>query len=162
MGITVREALQLPELANVAVEAGARGLDREIHTVSVMEVPDIYAFVERGELLLTTAYPIHNNKDALSKLVPMLAEKGLAGLAINLARYIDEIPPEMIEQANALDFPLLRLPLGTTFTKILTPILSEILHRQAMLLQRSESVHRSLTDLVLRSEGLDSLVHTLS
>ncbi len=162
MGITIRQALALPELAEVQVAAGAGGLDRVIQTVSVMEVPDISAFVEAGELLLTTTYPICNNTNVLDQLVPMLAARGLVGLAIKPERYIDSIPSRMIEQANALDFPLLQLPKEPSFTKILNTILSEILHQQANLLRYSESIHRSLTDLVLRGAGSDLLVRTLS
>lgn len=162
MGITVREALQLPELANITVVAGAAGLNRVISSVNVMEVPDISSYVESGQLLLTTTYPISSNTEALNKLVPALAERGLAGLAIKPQRYIDEIPAAMIEQADAHDFPLLRLPSDTAFTRVLNPIMSEVLHRQAALLRRSEHVHRSLTELVLQGAGMDELVCTVA
>jgi PucR family transcriptional regulator, purine catabolism regulatory protein len=162
MGIQVREALQLPELANVTVVGGAAGLHRVIRSVNVMEVPDISSYVESGQLLLTTTYPIASNAEALNMLVPLLAERGLAGLAIKPQRYIDEIPPVMIEQANAHDFPLLRMPSDASFTRILNPIMSEVLHRQAALLQRSDYVHRSLTELVLQGAGMEELVQTVA
>lgn len=162
MGIQVREALQLPELANVTVVAGAAGLNRVIRSVNVMEVPDISSYVESGQLLLTTTYPIASNTEALNRLVPLLAERGLAGLAIKPQRYIDEIPPVMIEQANAHDFPLLRMPSDASFTRLLNPIMSEVLHRQASLLQRSDYVHRSLTELVLQGAGMEKLVQTVA
>ncbi|HWI60839.1 MAG TPA: PucR family transcriptional regulator ligand-binding domain-containing protein [Symbiobacteriaceae bacterium] len=161
-GIKVREALQLPELANVTVVAGAAGLDRVINSVNVMEVPDISSYVESGQLLLTTTYPIASNAEALNRLVPLLAERGLAGLAVKPQRYIDEIPAIMIEQADAHDFPLLRLPSDASFTRLLNPIMSEVLHRQAALLQRSDYVHRSLTELVLQGAGMEELVRTVA
>jgi purine catabolism regulator len=162
MGITVREALQLPELANVTVVAGAAGLGREITSVNIMEVPDISSYVERGQLLLTTTYPISDNPEALSHLVPLLAERGLAALAIKPQRYIDEIPASMIEQAEACGFPLLRLPADAAFNRLMNPIMSEVLHRQAALLRRSEEVHRSLTQLVLQGAGVEELVTTVA
>lgn len=162
MGITVREALQLPELANVTVVAGAAGLGREIKSVNIMEVPDISSYVERGQLLLTTTYPISDNPEALSHLVPLLAERGLAALAIKPQRYIDEIPAAMIEQAEACGFPLLRLPADAAFNHLMNPIMTEVLHRQAALLQRSEEVHRSLTQLVLQGAGVEELVTTVA
>jgi purine catabolism regulator len=162
MGIQVREALQLPELAHVTVVAGAAGLNRVIRSVNVMEVPDISSYVESGQLLLTTTYPIATDPEALNRLVPLLAERGLAGLAIKPQRYIDEIPAIMIEQADAHDFPLLRLPADASFTRLLNPIMSEVLHRQAALLQRSDYVHRSLTELVLQGAGMEELVKTVA
>lgn len=161
MGFTIKDALNLTELKKVRVLAGVDGLDREILAVSVMEVPDISSYVEKGELLLTTTYPISNNSKALEQLVPMLASKGLAGLAIKPERYIDRIPPIMIKQANDLKFPLLCLPKDASFGKILNTIMSVILHQQASLLKYSESVHRSLTDLVLSGSGPERVIQTL-
>jgi purine catabolism regulator len=162
MGITVREALELSELSGVTVVAGATGLERVISTVNVMEVPDISSFVESGELLLTTTYPIHNDPRALEQLIPTLVERGLAGLAVKPARYIQAIPPQMIHQANSLHFPLLQLPAEASFTKILNPIMTEILHRQGAMLRRVESIQRSLTHLVLHGEGLGALVRAFA
>lgn len=161
-GMTVREVLQLPELAKVTVVGGAGGLDRVICAVNVMEVPDISPYVESGELLLTTTYPIRSDPTALKRLVPTLAQRGLAGLGIKPARYLDDIPDEMVQQADALDFPLLRLPTDASFTRLLNPILAEILNRQAAVLRRSESVHRILTDLVLQGAGFKALAGTLA
>lgn len=158
----MREALQLPELANVSVVAGAAGLNRRIKSVNVMEVPDISSYVEEGQLLLTTTYPISSNEAALERLVPLLAERGLAGLAIKPQRYIDEIPAAMIAQADAHGFPLLRLPSDASFTRLLNPIMSEVLHSQAALLRHSESVHRRLTELVLQGAGVEQLARTVA
>lgn len=133
-----------------------------INSVNVMEVPDISSYVESGQLLLTTTYPISSNAEALGRLVPLLAERGLAGLAIKPQRYIDEIPAVMIEQADAHEFPLLRLPDNASFTRFINPIMSEVLHRQAALLRRSEEVHRSLTQLVLQGAGMEKLVETVA
>jgi len=162
MGITVREALTLPELTQVQVLAGDKGLDREIQRVSVMEVPDISAFIEEGELLLTTAYPIVDKQGILEELIPLLHQRGLVGLAIKPERYIHEIPPIMLQQADELDFPLLKLPNTPSFTIILNAIMSRILHLQASLLEYSDSVHRCLTDLVLNGHGIPSLVRKLA
>src|ERR687886_2746169 len=96
-GVPLREALGLPVLRRARVLAGAAGLGRPVRYVNVMEVPDILYWVKPDELLLTTAYPLRDDRAALAELVPRLAQRGLAGLAIKPARYIDAVPEGMLE-----------------------------------------------------------------
>lgn len=161
-GITIREALALPALTGAELIAGAAGIDRVIQLINIMEVPDVGSYVKPNELLLTTAYPIREDKAAQERLVPQLWERGLAGLAIKPQRYISEIPDIMIRQANELGFPLIRLPANTAFAEIINPLLMEILHRQAAVLRRNEQVSRALAEIMLRGGGLDEIVRSLA
>ncbi len=107
MQLTLREALTLAEpLREARVVAGEGGLDKVIRSVNVMEVPDIADWVHPGEFLVSTLYPLRDDKAAVETLIPLLAEKGLAGLAITPDSYIDELPKCMVEDANRLSFPV--------------------------------------------------------
>ena len=90
--VTVRDVLTLTVLQPSYVVAGERGLDRVVTGVNVMEVPDIEAYVKRGELLLTTAYPVRDRPERLVELVPELHRRGLAALAIKPLRYLIVYP----------------------------------------------------------------------
>src|SRR3982751_4731705 len=136
-GVPLREALALPALQGVRVLAGQAGLHRTVRYVNVMEVPDILDWVKPDELLLTTAYPLRDDRAALGELVPHLAQRGLAGLAVKPARYIDAVPPVMREAADRLAFPLLELPPETALADIINAVLELILNRQALRLARS-------------------------
>ncbi len=150
MPLTLREAMNLVEtLKKSRVIAGERGLDNIVHSVNVMEVPDILEWVHPGELLVTTMYPLRDDVAAIETLVPHLAKKGLAGLAVTPSDYMDEFPASMIQSANELDFPLIELPEKVSFIDIIQPITSEILKLQANELIESEEIHRQFIDLVL-------------
>jgi purine catabolism regulator len=131
------------------VIAGDRGLDNIVQSVNVMEVPDILEWVHPGELLVTTMYPLRDDVAAIETLVPHLALKGLAGLAVTPSDYMDEFPASMIQSANELGFPLIELPEKVSFIDIIQPITSEILKLQANELIESEEIHRQFIDLVL-------------
>jgi len=161
-GIPLRQVLTLAPLQHAHIIAGAAGLDRLVRFVNVMEVPDIVAWVKPDELLLTTAYPLRDESAALVELVPQLAEKGLAGLAVKPARYIDAIPSTMVEAAERLDFPLLELPPEISFDDVINSVLSAILNVQALRLQRSAAIHERFTEIVLRGGGLREIVRTLA
>lgn len=160
-GVTLRELMQLPSLARARIAGGGNGLDRVVRRVNVMEVPDILGWVVEDELLLTTAYPIRDDPTALDTLVPALAERGLAGLAIKPARYIPRIPASVVAAADQLAFPVIELPADSSFNEILTSALTVILNAQAARLQRVADVHERFTSIVLGGGGLRQIAETL-
>lgn len=162
MGISVREALQLSSMSEAILVGGADGIDNIIESVNIMEVPDIGSYIKPSELLLTTAYPIKDNLDALKNLIPELSRRNLAALAIKPKRYILSIPEFMVEQANQFGFPLIQLPDNTSFNEIINPILMEILNRQAAILHRNEQISKALTNIMLYGGGLNEILRTLA
>ena len=154
--------MKLAPLQRARVVAGAAGLDRLVSQVNVMEVPDILPWVKPGQLLLTTAYPLRDERAALSALVPGLAERGLAGFAIKPARYIEAIPPVMVEAAERLAFPLIELPPEASFDEVINAVLGSILNIQAVRLERSAAIHDRFTRIVLSGGGLREIAQTLA
>ena len=110
MGITVRSALAIDVVAHTKVIAGETGLNREIKWVNVMELLDEVSSLQEGELLITTAFDLTDSPSLLDELIPYLAKRNLAGLAIQTGYYLDVIPPIIIQKCNEYDFPLLELP----------------------------------------------------
>ncbi|MFI7698814.1 PucR family transcriptional regulator [Nonomuraea sp. NPDC049480] len=156
-GVSVGEVLGVSTLAEARLIAGESGLGRIVQRLNVMEVPDILAWVKPHELLLTTGYPLRNTPQSLGRLVADLDERGLAALAIKLGRYVDELPAEMVEQADRLGFPLILLPNDVGFDDILNQVLTDILNRQAAVLARAEEAHRALVQVVLAGGGLNEV-----
>ncbi|WP_283133689.1 PucR family transcriptional regulator [Rhizohabitans arisaemae] len=156
-GVSVGEVLGVSTLAGARLIAGEAGLGRIVQRLNVMEVPDILAWVKPHELLLTTGYPLRNTPQSLGRLVIDLDERGLSALAIKLGRYLDEIPAEMIEQADRLGFPIIQLAGDVGFDDILNQVLTDILNRQAAVLARAEEAHRALVQVVLAGGGLEEV-----
>ncbi|NUW44293.1 PucR family transcriptional regulator [Nonomuraea rhodomycinica] len=156
-GLSVGEVLGVSTLAQARLIAGRSGLGRIVQRLNVMEVPDVLAWVKPHELLLTTGYPLRNTPQSLGRLVADLDERGLSALAIKLGRYVDELPEEMVEQADRLGFPLIQLPDDVGFDDILNQVLTDILNRQAAVLARGEEAHRALVQVVLAGGGLDEV-----
>lgn len=160
--VDVAEVLRLPALARARVVGGAQGLGHPVRAVNVMEVPDILDWVKPDELLLTTAYPLRDDRVALDALVPRLAERGLAGLALKPGRYIKAIPQPMIDAADRLSFPVIELPLEASFNEIINSVLTVILNAQAARLQRSAAIHDRFTSIVLSGGGMRQIAEALA
>lgn len=163
MPLTLREALTMVEpLRKSRVVAGEQGLDNVVRSVNVMEVPDILDWVRPGELLVTTMYPLRDDAAGIETLVPRLAEKGLAGLAVTPLSYIDELPKCMLDAANRLGFPLIELPPRVSFIDIIQPLTSKILNLQADEILLSERILRQFIDLVLSGGSYSEIAQVIA
>ncbi len=151
------EVLALSSLRTARLVAGAAGLQRTVRRLNVMEVPDVLPWVKADELILTTGYPLRQAPSSLTGLVGDLDDRGLAAFAIKLARYIDELPGEMLAEADRRGFPVILLPDDVGFDDILNQILTEILNKQAAALAHSDEVHRAIIATVLAGGGLDEV-----
>ncbi len=159
--VRVADLLTLPAFIGVEVVAGSAGLGRVIDRVNIMEVPDIVPWVKPHELLLTTGYPLREVPQGLAALMADLDEAGVAAVAVKLRRYLDQLPPDMLAEADRRGLPVLLLADDVAFDDLLNAVLSDVLNRQSTILERSELVHRVLVGVVLDGGGLDELVNEL-
>ncbi|TXC91521.1 hypothetical protein FS935_07740 [Metabacillus litoralis] len=156
------ELLNIPIFSHAKVAAGFNGIERTVQTVNMMDAPDIIDFLKPHELLVTTAYFIHDNPEELVKLVKYMANHNCSGLGIKTRRYLKDIPAEVITLANQVNLPIIELSNHHTLGEIVNESLSYILKRQAKELQFAIHTHREFTKLVHRGEQLSKLIDRLS
>lgn len=160
--VTVREVLGLPIFRGTELVAGANGETRVVSGVNVMEVPDIESFVKGGELLLTTAYPLRDHPEQLGTLVATLHRLGVAGLAVKTGRYLDELPADMVAEAERLGFPLLILPGQTSFNEVIGALLAVVLTEYGADPGAAEAIRERLTGVALSGGGLTEIARALA
>lgn len=161
MQFTIKDILQLFQDRSVHLIAGSKGLDNEVLSVNIMDAPDIWNWVKRGELILTTAYAVKDDLALQEKLVRELSASGSAGLGIKTKRFLPEIPAAMRNAADELGFPIFELPLALSLAEIMNPIISSIAARQSYLLQRSNEIHKTLTKVAIQGGGLTPIITCL-
>lgn len=161
MSNTIKDVLGLEGFKNVRVVAGIERLSNAVSTVSLMEVPDIFPYLEEGTLVLTTLYPIMSGKDTLDGFIDKLNDCKAAGIGIKTQRYVDEIPQELIEQANSVGFPMLELPADANLSTMANQILSLSLNEHIAQLQFLNHLSTVLSELLLNDSSIEELVCTL-
>ena len=161
-GPSIGELLRLPTLSSAEVVAGAGGLHRVVQRLNVMTVPDILPWVKENELLLATGYPLPPTAAELAALVSALDARGLAALGVKLGSYLEALPPEMLQRADQLAFPIIDIPRQVGFDDILSQALTDIVNRQSAVLERAEEIHRVFMRIVLEGGGLPEITEKLS
>ncbi|MBV9820812.1 MAG: PucR family transcriptional regulator ligand-binding domain-containing protein, partial [Actinobacteria bacterium] len=137
-GVTVAQLLTAPSLLDTAVLAGLSGLDRTVRGVTVLELPDIVPWVKPNELLLSTVDALgpagkngshgdssaHSAADLLA-LIADLDARQVPALAVRLGS--EQLPPPVLELADELGFPLLRLADRVVFEEVLAEVFGVLL-----------------------------------
>jgi purine catabolism regulator len=159
---TVREAMTFGGFKAARLIGGTDGLDRRIEWVRVMETPETGRRLRPGDLLLTTAYPIKDDRKAQIELVATVAQAGGAGLVVKPERYIPDVPAEMAQEADRLSLPLFTIPQEVSWPDLMTPLLERIINAEHWRLKRSMDIHRRFSELVLDGKGVNEICRTLS
>ncbi len=158
----VKDMMSFPLFKDFEVIAGHKGLNRNVSTVSVMDAPDIYDWLKGGEFLMTTGYIMREEPLQIKDLIIKINKSGAAALGIKLKRFIKELPKDVLDIANELNFPIIAVPINFSFVDVINPVLSEVVNSQARKLMYSQRIHESFTKLAIKGESIDKIIDTLS
>ncbi|GAE37038.1 regulator of polyketide synthase expression [Halalkalibacter akibai JCM 9157] len=162
MVMRLQDVLNLPTFQEATVVAGENGLSNQVQSVNLMDAPDIIDYLTNNQLLLTTAYSIKNNPNALMKLVKQMAKQGCAGLGLKTKRFIDEIPTNVLQKANELNFPIIEIPLNYSLGEMLNEALGCILKERTHELDYALNIHREFTNIVISGGGFSNIIESLA
>src|SRR2546423_2693831 len=157
---TVREAMRYGAFAGAKLVAGEDGVDRQIEWVRLMETPDIQP--RRGDLLLTTGFPIKDDLAAQLRLVGRIADSGGVGLVVKPQPYLGDLAAEMLTESDRLHVPLFTVAQSVQLIDIMAPLLERIINAEHWRLKQSPEIHRRFTELVLDGKGVNEICRTLA
>src|SRR5437016_9213489 len=157
---TVRDAMRYGAFAGARLVAGEQGLDRQIEWVRLMETPDIQP--RSGDLLLTTGFPIKDDRAAQIRLIGRIADSGGVGLVVKPLPYLKKLAPEMLSESERLSVPVFTISADVQMIDLMTPLLERIINAEHWRLKRSLDIHRRFTELVLDGKGVNEICRTLA
>ena len=134
----------------------------QLSGVHVSELADPGAYLEGGELLLTTGIPLGGTADAADDYVQRLAAKGVAALGLGLGEGLDSVPPELVRACSAAGVELLVVPDGVPFLDV-SRMFWELASRsdQAGLIANL-GTQTALARATMRADALPSVVQGLA
>ncbi|KHD36169.1 transcriptional regulator [Clostridium acetobutylicum] len=143
---TCKSVLKLPYLEKIKVVAGEKGLNRIITWVQVVEYPEYSKWLKGGELILISGIAIKNNINSLVNFIRDINSRSLSGIVISIGPYIKEIPKEVIEIGNQLDFPIFEIPFEVKFIDVSQSICKAIFANKV----NQESMENFMKDIIFR------------
>ncbi|NGZ74440.1 PucR family transcriptional regulator [Saccharibacillus sp. VR-M41] len=158
----LNDLLKLPVFDGTAIVAGGKSLNREVHTVNMMDAPDIIPYLKKNELLITTAFHFKDDVPALLHLIREMSRQECAALGIKSKRFLGSIPESAAASAEELGLPLLELPVEPSLGDIVNKSLSHILDVRTTELHNAMQTHRQFTQQILSGQGIPKLLDQLS
>ncbi|WP_088227545.1 PucR family transcriptional regulator [Desulfosporosinus sp. FKB] len=162
MELTVEKLLKLEPLRTSQVMAGAQGLKNVVKGVTIMEAPDIVDWLAGGELLLTSLYSTLGGKVNYREFIRNLAAKGVCALAVKIRRFVDRIPPDILEIADEIGLPIIQLEGNVRYVDIMYPVMEILFNKQVIELKYYKEIQERFTALALQCQGLDKITKTLA
>lgn len=161
MRLTLQELLTKEYYQDFNVLCGAGGLGNVVRSATVMDAIDIENWLQGGEILLSSGYIWKDSPQAFAVMIERVSAAGAAGLFIKLGRFMDSLPPQAVEAAERLRFPIVQMPKHMLFLDVLEPVLSSIINSQAEELRYSQQTRKAFIDLMIRGGGISEILQTL-
>ena len=152
MNLTVNDALKLQPLCFGTVVAGKGGVDKEILSVTLIEIPDRREFLQPQLLAISSLYAVANDLEGQLSLIRLLDEyKGCGLIVFNVGIVMPSIHPRLIELCDELDFPLISMPLNISYYQVIEAVMDQLLEHQSRKLETSISLYEAFMDQLLDS-----------
>ncbi len=162
MPVTVGQILELDVLKDARLLAGDEGLGRKVTSVTVGEVPDIADWLSGGELVLSTMFAVKGDLERQREFCRRVMLAGAAALFVKTTRFVENVPRDVLELAERRGFPIIEVPQGLRWTRLMQEATEIIINRQASQLEKSQSIHRDLLGVVIRGGGWQELADEAS
>ena len=162
MPVTVERILELEVLKDARILAGAEGLGRRLTSVTVGEVPDIADWLSGGEMVLSTMFAFKGDVERQREFCRRVMMSGAAALFVKTTRFVENVPADIFELADKRKFPIVEVPQGLRWTRLMQDATEVIINIQASQLERSQAIHRSLLGVVIRGGGWQELADEAS
>lgn len=107
---TLNEILSVPQFKGLKLLNSNGDLSAEVTNLDITENNDIKHFTSNNSFILTTGVLFQDNQDNLKKLIKDLNDIHTAGLGIKVSRFLHEINQDVIDFADAIEFPLIEIP----------------------------------------------------
>ena len=139
MNVTVADCLKLPTLREAQLIAGAKGTDRAVSSVSVLEWPETNLLSDElivgNELVISALVTIKDDVSRQCSVLRHLRSMGAAGLVLfYVGVFIPQIDDALIAVADEINLPLIAMPFGRMdfrYSDMITDIV-EYIHKRRM------------------------------
>lgn len=159
--LTIREVLESSCFKGATVIAGHEGLERIVRWIHVLEVTEIGKLLSGNELILSTGIGWGENKKNQLLYLKQLMDAGASGLCVELVKYTNVIPMEMMDLANENRFPLVVFHEEVRFIDITQIINTNLMNNQYKILSDLEKFSRKLGQTLLLPNAFKEVIKLL-
>lgn len=160
MSLTIEWLLNQPQKGYQCV-AGQAGIKNSITGINIMDNPDSVPWLKKDELVLSTGY-LFSSTTIYKSIIRDLHRQGCSGLGIKMNRYIDQLPDEMINQANELGFPIFSIPFSSTMEEIVNLVYYEMFRNDLSKEEAWIIIYKDIMKSALEKQDISDVIEKMS
>jgi purine catabolism regulator len=161
---TLETVLSSPSLVlgQPRVLVGAAGLQRHVRWIHSSEVLEIASLLRGGELLLTGGQMLAQaTPEEQRRYIRELADRQVAAVAIETGPGLPAIPPAILEEAAAHDFPVVELRRRIPFVDVAEAVNGELVNESVTRLRLGGELAHAFSALLAQGADVQALVGLL-
>ena len=166
MRLTIKEALCFGGLKGAQVVAGAKYLDQQIESISVLEVaePKISTWVVKNEIYITSFYAIRDDVEMQRAVIRSLFNHGCCALVIcHIGLVFDILDPSVIRLCEELPLPLIVAKSESTYVQIIQPIIETLMkEEEGVETASSFKIRDDFLDLIINEDDMQEVFEKVS
>lgn len=162
MDYTIEDLLSIEACKDAEFIGHKSELTNKITGITVVESPDISSWIQGGEAIVTSFFPIKGmSPEEMRAWVNLLADKKISALIVKIRTVFSEIPPVILEVCNKRSIPIIKIPEDVPFIEITYPVMGQLFNRQVEKLKYFKEIHSRFTELSLQNVGSEVIIETL-
>lgn len=163
VGISLSKIISSGYLGESKFLTGKKLLERIVTKTNVIVDPDILEWSNAGEFILSTGYFFKDSPiEVQKKIIREMAKIKVSALGIKVKPYLKSINQEVLDLAEALNFPMIAIDHNISFNDIMIPILQDIYDEQSKIIRKVEIIHKDNMNVVLKGGGVKDILKSLS
>lgn len=162
MQYTVKELLTLEEFQGAEYIGTKQSLARNIKGITVIDSPDISLWLNGGETILTSFFPVKDlNDEEMKDWMHKLADKKISALIVKLREEFKNIPGPVLEVCQERNIPIISLPTAVPFIDIIYKVTRKIFNQDVEKLEYFREIHLRFTELSIKNVSDEVIIETL-
>lgn len=158
MGLTLSEMLSKEYFRDFKVLAGRKGLGKQIQGIAVLDAPDGYQWTRGREFIISSGYVFAENPGLFDEFVSSPNFAIASGMGIKLGRFIQEVPPHIVERFEAMDMPLIAIPPSPSWMDIMYQLNSLVMNKNIRQFRIGHIAPRSFSNLSYQARKINKIL----
>lgn len=162
MHYTVKELLTLEEFQHAEYIGTKQSLSKNIKGITVIDSPDISLWLNGGETILTSFFPVKDlNNQEMKDWMHKLADKKISALIVKLREEFKTIPEPVLTVCRERNIPIISLPTAVPFIDIIYKVTRKIFNQDVEKLEYFREIHLRFTELSIQNVSDEVIIETL-
>lgn len=159
---TVGDLLSSSQLNLELLTGSSDALNVPLRGAHSIEINDPSLWLEPGWLMLTMGTRLRQRPSEQRQLIADLQQLGAAALGFGVGVAFKTVPPAMLEEATARNFPVILVPAETQFQEISRTVFHSAVSSEARTYARLTALHHNLMHAFSDPQPLESTLNRLA